>query len=115
MKLPNTVAFGVFDTCTFTKPPAATLVLKRVSSSRTAFVAVTAEVRAEDAFYKGKRLTVLVNYAPGGSTDAEARVFVRHIGRVLEGQPGVIIQNMEGAGGFAVLFPAATPAADGFC
>jgi hypothetical protein len=27
-------------------------------------------------------------------------VFVRHIGRVLEGQPGVIIQNMEGAGGF---------------
>lgn len=65
-----------------------------------AFVAVTAEVRADDAFYKGKRLTVLVNYAPGGSTDAEARVFVRHIGRVLEGQPGVIIQNMEGAGGF---------------
>jgi hypothetical protein len=65
-----------------------------------AFVAVTAEVRAQDAFYKGKRLTVLVNYAPGGSTDAEARVFVRHIGRVLEGQPAIIIQNMEGAGGF---------------
>ena len=65
-----------------------------------AFVAVTGGVRAEDAFYKGKRLTVLVNYAPGGSTDAEARVFVRHIGRVLEGQPAVIIQNMEGAGGF---------------
>jgi putative tricarboxylic transport membrane protein len=65
-----------------------------------ALVAVTAEVRADDAFYKGKRLTVLVNYAPGGSTDAEARVFLRHIGRVLEGQPGVIIQNMEGAGGF---------------
>ena len=37
---------------------------------------------------------------PGGSTDAEARVFVRHIGRVLDGQPSVIIQNMEGAGGF---------------
>jgi hypothetical protein len=65
-----------------------------------AFVVVTAEVRAQDAFYKGKRLTVLVNYAPGGSTDAEARVFVRHIGRMLEGQPAIIIQNMEGAGGF---------------
>src|SRR5258707_182094 len=65
-----------------------------------AFVVLTGEVRADDAFYKAKRLTVLVNYAPGGSTDAEARVFVRHIGRVLEGQPGVIIQNMEGAGGF---------------
>ena len=65
-----------------------------------ALAVMTAEVRAEDSFYKGKRLTVLVNYAPGGSTDAEARVFVRHIGRVLEGQPRVILQNMEGAGGF---------------
>ena len=55
---------------------------------------------AQEPFYQGKRLTILVNYAPGGSTDAEARVFVRHIGRVLDGQPGVIIQNMEGAGGF---------------
>src|SRR6478672_438939 len=64
-----------------------------------AFLAVTAEVGAADAFYKGKRLTVLVNYAPGGSTDAEARVFVRHIGRLIDGNPGVIIQNMEGAGG----------------
>ena len=55
---------------------------------------------AQEPFYQGKRLTILVNYAPGGSTDAEARVFVRHIGRVLDGQPSVIIQNMEGAGGF---------------
>jgi hypothetical protein len=65
-----------------------------------ALAAMTVGVRADEAFYKGKRLTVLVNYAPGGSTDTEARVFVRHIGRVLEGQPAVIIQNMEGAGGF---------------
>jgi hypothetical protein len=53
----------------------------------------------QDPFYQGKRLTVLVNFAPGGATDAEARVFARHIGRVLDGQPAVIIQNMEGAGG----------------
>src|SRR5262249_29958691 len=66
----------------------------------TAFGASASGVRADDAFYKGKRLTVLVNYAPGGSTDAEARVFVRHIGRLLEGQPSVIIQSMEGAGSF---------------
>lgn len=54
---------------------------------------------AQEAFYKGKRLTLLVNFAPGGSTDAEARVFVRHIGRLLDGQPGVVIQNIEGAAG----------------
>ena len=55
--------------------------------------------QAQEPFYKGKRLTLLVNYAPGGSTDAEARVFVRHIGRLIDGQPGVVIQNIEGAAG----------------
>src|SRR5581483_11644685 len=64
-------------------------------------VALAAQTsHAQEPFYKGKRLTILVNYAPGGSTDAEARIFVRHIGRLLDGQPSVIIQNMEGAGGF---------------
>jgi hypothetical protein len=55
--------------------------------------------QAQEPFYSGKRLTVLVNFAPGGSTDTEARVFARHIGRLIDGQPGVIIQNMDGAGG----------------
>jgi hypothetical protein len=54
---------------------------------------------AQEPFYKGKRLTILVNFAPGGSTDAEARVFARHIGRLIDGQPSLIIQNMEGAAG----------------
>src|SRR5258708_37532015 len=54
---------------------------------------------AQEPFYKGKRLSILVNFAPGGSTDAEARVFVRHIGRLIDGQPNLVIQNMEGAAG----------------
>ena len=54
---------------------------------------------AQEPFYQGKRLTILVNFAPGGSTDAEARVFVRHIGRLIDGQPSLVIQNMEGAAG----------------
>jgi tripartite-type tricarboxylate transporter receptor subunit TctC len=53
----------------------------------------------QEPFYKGKRLTILVNYAAGGSTDAEARVFARHIGRLIDGQPSVVIQYMEGAAG----------------
>jgi hypothetical protein len=55
--------------------------------------------RAEEPFYKGKWLVILVNFAPGGSTDAEARVFARHIGRLIDGRPGIVIQNMEGAVG----------------
>lgn len=50
-------------------------------------------------FYAGKRLTILVNYAPGGPTDMEARALARHIGRHIPGTPTIIVQNMGGAGG----------------
>jgi tripartite-type tricarboxylate transporter receptor subunit TctC len=55
--------------------------------------------RADDPFYKGKRLSILVNFAPGGPTDIEGRLFARHIARHIAGQPAVIVQNMDGAGG----------------
>ena len=54
---------------------------------------------ADDPFYKNKRLTTLINFAAGGPTDIEGRLFARHIGKHIEGQPSVIVQNMEGAGG----------------
>ena len=50
-------------------------------------------------FYAGKRLTLLINYAAGGPSDIDGRVFARHIGRLIAGQPTVIVQNMDGAGG----------------
>jgi tripartite-type tricarboxylate transporter receptor subunit TctC len=57
------------------------------------------EAFADEAFYKGKRLTILINFASGGPTDIEARLFARHLARHIEGQPNIVIQNMEGAGG----------------
>jgi len=71
---------------------------------RTALVAVIAMVfavasaSAQD-FYKGKRLTLMINFAAGGPTDIEGRLFARHIQRHIEGRPNIIIQNMDGAGG----------------
>ncbi len=59
-----------------------------------------APASAQEPFYKGKRLTVLVNFAPGGSTDIEGRLFARHIAKHLDGNPAVVVQNMDGAGGF---------------
>ena len=50
-------------------------------------------------YYAGKRLTVLVNYSAGGPADIDGRVFARNIGRHIPGQPTVIVQNMDGAGG----------------
>ena len=42
---------------------------------------VVAGRAAQEPFYKGKRLTLLVNFAPGGSTDIEGRLFARHLGQ----------------------------------
>lgn len=67
-----------------------------------AFAAIAlaaASPQANAQFYQGKRLTILVNYAAGGPTDIEARALARHIGKHLDGQPTVIVQNMDGAAG----------------
>jgi putative tricarboxylic transport membrane protein len=54
---------------------------------------------AQDPFYKGKRLSVMVNYAAGGPTDIEGRLFARHITKHIDGTPNIIVQNIDGAGG----------------
>jgi tripartite-type tricarboxylate transporter receptor subunit TctC len=54
---------------------------------------------ADEPFYKGKRLTMLINYAPGGPSDIEGRLLARHLAKHIEGQPPIIVQNKDGAGG----------------
>ena len=58
-----------------------------------------APASAQEPFYKGKRLTILINFAPGGPTDIEGRLFAKHLARHIDGAPNLVIQNMEGAGG----------------
>jgi tripartite-type tricarboxylate transporter receptor subunit TctC len=54
---------------------------------------------ADNLYYKGKRLTVLINFTAGGPTDIEGRLFAKHLADHIEGRPQVIVQNMDGAGG----------------
>ncbi len=49
-------------------------------------------------FYAGRNLTIIVGNDVGGGFDAYARLFSRHLSRVIPGQPGIIVQNMPGAG-----------------
>ena len=63
------------------------------------FALATAGTATAKDFYKGKRLSVLINYSAGGPTDVEARLFARNIGRHIAGKPQVIGKNMAGAGG----------------
>lgn len=54
---------------------------------------------ADAPFYRGKTLTVLINFATGGPTDIEGRLVARFLGKHLPGQPLIVVQNMPGAGG----------------
>jgi tripartite-type tricarboxylate transporter receptor subunit TctC len=52
-----------------------------------------------DPFYKGKRLTLLINFAAGGPADIEGRLFAKHFSKHIDGAPNIIVQNRDGAGG----------------
>ena len=49
-------------------------------------------------FYKGKRLTIVIGYDPGGGYDLYARVIGKHIVHHIPGNPEFVPQNMPGAG-----------------
>ncbi len=49
-------------------------------------------------FYKGRTITMIVGYGPGGGYDLFARLLARHLGRYVPGNPSVVVQNMPGAG-----------------
>ncbi len=73
------------------------LLLSAALTTGLAFVSVPANAQ----FYKGKSLTLLVNYGAGGNADSAARMFQRHIARHIPGSPNVVVQNMPGGGGYA--------------
>jgi len=49
-------------------------------------------------FYAGKQITITVGQPPGGGADAYARLVQRHLTRHIPGNPGIVVQNMPGAG-----------------
>jgi len=53
--------------------------------------------RAAD-FYQGKQITITAGFTSGGTYDATARLFARHLGRHLAGNPTVVVRNMPGSG-----------------
>src|SRR5258705_3801563 len=52
---------------------------------------------AQDSYFQGKIVTIVVGYSVGGGYDQYARSFARHFGRHLPGNPTVLVQNMPGA------------------
>jgi tripartite-type tricarboxylate transporter receptor subunit TctC len=68
-----------------------------------AAVLVLSATPAGAQFYKGKTLTLIVNYGVGGNIDTEARILARHLPKHIPGSPTIIIQNTPGAGGLLAM------------
>jgi tripartite-type tricarboxylate transporter receptor subunit TctC len=49
-------------------------------------------------FYKGKTVNLMIGYSVGGGYDLYGRLLARHLGKHIPGHPGVVPQNMTGAG-----------------
>jgi hypothetical protein len=54
--------------------------------------------RAQDSFYNGKTVRIIVGAAAGGGYDTYSRTIARHIGKHVPGNPTFIVENMPGAG-----------------
>jgi hypothetical protein len=50
-------------------------------------------------FYKGKTITLIVNYPAGGPTDLEGRIVALHLPAHIPGNPTIVVKNVGGAGG----------------
>ena len=53
---------------------------------------------AQEPFYKGKTVRVIVGGSAGGGYDTYTRVIARHLGRHVPGNPSFVVENMTGAG-----------------
>jgi tripartite-type tricarboxylate transporter receptor subunit TctC len=67
-----------------------------------AATALPTPARADD-FYKGKTVTIVVGFSPGGGFDLNARLLGRYIGRYIPGTPDVVVVNAPGAGSEAAV------------
>jgi len=63
------------------------------------FSLATAQVsQAQEPFYKGKQIRIIVGLSTGGGYDRAARLLARYMGKYIPGNPDLLVQNMPGAG-----------------
>ena len=53
---------------------------------------------AQEPFYKGKTIRIVVGFTPGGFYDRWARMFAKYMPKYIPGSPEIVVQNMPGAG-----------------
>lgn len=74
------------------------LFLRSATAPWIAMVFCISPLFAQETFYQGKTIRIVVGSAPGGGFDTYARAIARHLGNHISGKPNVIVENMTGAG-----------------
>ncbi len=77
----------------------ANVVRSAIGATALCFGIGAANAQSPADFYRGKTVTVIVGYGPGGGYDIYSRLLARHLGNHIPGGPNVIVQNMPGAAG----------------
>jgi tripartite-type tricarboxylate transporter receptor subunit TctC len=58
----------------------------------------TARAQAQDSFFRGRTINLVIGYSAGGGYDLYARELAKFLGRHIPGEPSVVPQSMPGAG-----------------
>ncbi|HEU4639010.1 MAG TPA: hypothetical protein VFS84_09165, partial [Candidatus Binatia bacterium] len=61
------------------------------------FISATSAT-AQELFYQGKTVRVIVGGSAGGGYDTYTRLIARHLGKHVPGNPNFVVENMTGAG-----------------
>ena len=62
------------------------------------FLPEAAGAQSAADFYRGKTITLIAGFNPGGGADTYARLVARHWGKHIAGSPNIVVKNMQGAG-----------------
>lgn len=59
---------------------------------------VGSAAQAQESFFKGKTMHIIVGGPPGGGFDTYARMIARQMPKHIPGHPAIVVDNMPGAG-----------------
>ena len=74
-----------------------------LSASIVGFSITANAADAEPVSFKGKTVSMIIGFPPGGGTDASGRLIANYLGKYLPGGPTVVSRNMPGVDGITAL------------
>ena len=70
----------------------------RIAALAAILASLTLPAAAQEAFYKGKTIDIIVGYTVDNSFDTYPRMLAKVLPRYIPGSPNIVVQNMPGAG-----------------